>query len=121
MKSGPNTVSHLLINSQKGVDTWIANPAFSMGNLTLKQLQDARDTAASLCDLVETKRLELVALANQRDEASEILRDMTSRARSGFRAFYGPDSTQYEQAGGVRSSERKTRSAAKKAPSKAAS
>jgi hypothetical protein len=35
------------------------------------------------------------------------LGEWVTRARSGFRAVYGPDSTQYEQAGGTRSSERK--------------
>ncbi|HWT01590.1 MAG TPA: hypothetical protein VN256_15190 [Pyrinomonadaceae bacterium] len=41
--------------------------------------------------------------------------NIIARARSGFRATYGPDSTQYEQAGGTRSSERK-RPSSKKNP-----
>jgi hypothetical protein len=35
------------------------------------------------------------------------LSDLISRARSGFRAAFGPDSTQYQQAGGTRRSKRK--------------
>ena len=35
-----------------------------------------------------------------------ILSDLVQRARAGFKAVYGPDSTQYEQAGGTRRSER---------------
>jgi len=33
---------------------------------------------------------------------------LVTRARSGIRSVFGPDSTQYEQAGGTRTSERKT-------------
>ncbi|MBD0369930.1 MAG: hypothetical protein ICV60_03685 [Pyrinomonadaceae bacterium] len=32
---------------------------------------------------------------------------INTRALSGYRAIYGPNSSQYEQAGGTRSSERK--------------
>ena len=32
---------------------------------------------------------------------------LTTRARSGIRGFFGPDSDEYEQAGGTRTSERK--------------
>jgi integrase len=41
---------------------------------------------------------------------------VTTRARNGFRAIFGPDSSQYEQAGGTRASERK-RPAPRKKPS----
>ena len=118
MKSGPNTISRLLIETQKIVDTWTANPGFALGDLTLAQLLEAQNRGSSLSEKVETLRVEMVGLANQRDAAAETLRDMATRARSGFRAFYGPDSTQYEQSGGIRSSERKTRATAKKATAK---
>ena len=47
---------------------------------------------------------------NQRDDQAYNLNQLVTRARSGFRAVYGPDSSQYEQAGGTRSSERKSSS-----------
>lgn len=116
MKSGPTTISRLNIEAQKSVDTWTVNPGFTLGDLTLPQLLEAQHKALSLSEQVEAKRIEMIALANQRDEAAKLLRTMITRVRSGFRAVYGPDSTQYEQSGAVRTSERKTRSTAKKEP-----
>ena len=56
---------------------------------------------------IEAKRSELTRLVNERDSEAEALNELNTRARSGFRAVYGPDSSQYEQAGGTRKSERK--------------
>ena len=50
---------------------------------------------------------ELTGLINDRDSQGVGLNELVTRVRSGFRAVYGPDSTQYEQAGGTRLSERK--------------
>ncbi len=119
MKSGPNTISRLLIDSQKLVDTMTSNPGFSLGDLGLSQLIEAQNRATKLSEQVEAKRVEMVGLANERDTAASTLRDMATRLRSGIRAFYGPDSSQYEQAGGVRNSERKARSTPKKLASAA--
>ena len=47
-----------------------------------------------------------VALKNKRDALASELSELVTRTKSGFRAIYGPDSTQYEQAGGTRKSER---------------
>jgi hypothetical protein len=113
MKAGPNTINRLLVQTQKIVDTWTANQSFLVGGLTLQQLVDAQTRAARLSEAVEAKRVEMVGLANERDRAAQELMDIASRVRSGIRAFYGPDSTQYEQAGGVRRSERKSRSSGK--------
>jgi len=57
----------------------------------------------------------LTALTNDLNVQVNELAGITTRARSGFRAVYGPDSTQYEQAGGTRASERK-RPSKKKTP-----
>jgi hypothetical protein len=65
---------------------------------------------AALRDLrapIETARTQLTHMANQSDDALTDINNVTTRARSGFRAMFGPDSSQYEQAGGTRASERK--------------
>jgi hypothetical protein len=41
------------------------------------------------------------------DEAAAKRRELTTRALSGIRGYFGPDSDEYEQAGGTRTSERK--------------
>jgi hypothetical protein len=100
-------VNDVLLDGQKVIDTWIANPGFTLGEVTLKSFGDLSRNTATISETIETKRIELQGLMNERDDAVKALRELITRARSGFKATYGPDSSQYEQAGGTRSSERK--------------
>jgi hypothetical protein len=58
----------------------------------------------------------LTALVNELGDMTTETANIVTRARSGFRAIYGPDSTQYEQAGGTRSSDRRRSTPKKSAP-----
>ena len=111
------SINTALTDAQRILDTWTANADFSMGDINLKQFTAARDEFAALSESIDTKRHELQGLLDDRDDQGKALRDLITRARSGFRAFYGPDSAQYDQAGGVRTSERKPRALGKKAKS----
>ena len=103
-----NTANIVLTHAQKIVNVWAENETFSMGEVTVVTLKD-KMTAVTEADLaVEAERQKLMALINARDNEITALHQMVTRARSGIRSFYGPDSTQYEQAGGTRTSERKT-------------
>jgi hypothetical protein len=84
------------------------NPTFSMGEVTALTLKTDMSTLIAADEAVEEQRQKLTALLNARDAQSATLNELVTRARSGIRAVYGPDSTQYEQAGGTRKSERKT-------------
>jgi hypothetical protein len=44
---------------------------------------------------------------NERDDLASRLNEACTRARSGKKGFFGPISTQYEQAGDTRNAERK--------------
>ena len=46
-------------------------------------------------------------LFNEREAQANAVSELIVRARSGFKSVYGLDSTQYEQAGGTRKSDRK--------------
>jgi hypothetical protein len=97
----------VLPESEQIARVWAENPTFSLGEITLANLQTKiRDTQEKR-NQVETLRTQLTALTNDLNVQINELAGITTRARSGFRAVYGPDSTQYEQAGGTRSSERK--------------
>ncbi len=89
------------------INTWTANADFKLGDITLAKFKSAFDGLDTANTAVETRRTELTGLMNDRDDQAAELNEWVTRARSGFRAVYGPDSTQYEQAGGTRSSERK--------------
>ena len=99
-----------LIEAQKIIDTWKANPSFNLGTrVTLEGLTQARDLLFSLDESIERQRTELQGQINQRNDLTKDVRSQITRARSGFRAVFGPDSSQYDQAGATRLSERKSR------------
>ena len=58
-------------------------------------------------DKIAQKELELTPLRNDRDALAEALNDICVRARAGIKGYFGTDSSEYEQVGGTRSSERK--------------
>ena len=99
--------AELLGEAQRMMDTWAANPTFSLGAMTLTDFQAALTKFRQADTVVESKRTELKGLMDDRDDKATVLNDLVTRARSGFRAVYGADSAQYEQAGGTRKSERK--------------
>lgn len=106
----------VLPESEQIARVWTENPTFSLGEITLAGLQTKIKDTQEKRNQVETLRTQLTALTNDLKVQINELASITTRARSGFRAVYGPDSTQYEQAGGTRASERKRPSKKKTVP-----
>jgi hypothetical protein len=97
----------VLADSEQIVRVWTENPSFSLGEIKLTDLQSKITEVRVQHDQIETMRTQLTALSNELGSKTNELAGINTRARSGFRAVYGPDSSQYEQAGGTRQSERK--------------
>ncbi|MBP9900748.1 MAG: hypothetical protein V9H26_28695 [Verrucomicrobiota bacterium] len=57
---------------------------------------------------IEDARHELDGLLDNRDDAAAALNGYNTRALSAIRGIFGPESSEYDQAGGTRNSERKT-------------
>ena len=106
----------IIADGEKIARVWTENPTFTLGEITLIGLQSKINGARQKRDQVESLRTQLTALTNELNEQTSEMASIVTRARSGFRATYGPDSSQYEQAGGTRSSERKRPSSKKSAP-----
>jgi uncharacterized coiled-coil protein SlyX len=104
----------VLTDSEQIARVWTDNPTFALGEITLAKLQTKITDARQKHDQIETLRTQLAALTNELTAQTKELATINTRARSGFRAFFGPDSTQYEQAGGTRASERKRPASKKK-------
>ncbi len=98
--------SLVLEDSQRITQVWEANTDFKLGAITLAKFKEVKDGLDSTLGEIETGEMELTALKNKRDSLASELSELVTRTKSGFRATYGPDSTQYEQAGGTRKSER---------------
>lgn len=86
---------------------WTDNSDYKMGEVTLAKFITACDALRDAHNEVEAKKLELTALINEREAQATAVGDLIVRARSGFKSVYGLDSTQYQQAGGTRKSDRK--------------
>lgn len=97
----------VLADGEQIVRAWEANPTFALGDVTLASfkamVEELRDSRVQ----TEELRTELTRKVNEQGSKAEAVANTVSRARSGFRAVYGPDSSEYEQAGGIRASERK--------------
>jgi len=86
---------------------WEANPDFKMKEVALADYQTSCANLNNLIQNVLTKDQEATVLRNDRDDLAAKVKELCTRARSGMKGFFGPNSSQYEQAGGTRAIERK--------------
>lgn len=99
-------VDATLAEGERIMRVWTENPTFSLGEITLQNLQEKLSKMREKRDRLENLRMQLTTLTNELGGMAAEVASIVTRARSGFRAVYGPDSTQYEQAGGTRNSDR---------------
>jgi hypothetical protein len=99
------------------IAAWEANPTFGMGDeATLAKVKATRAELAQ-CDVdITALTTQLTGLRNDEGTYAAKGADLVTRIRSALRGVYGPESTQYEQAGGTRRSERKRPSRSGKPP-----
>jgi len=95
---------------------WNDNPELALGDLTQKQFADMGKAFAVARTAVDDLRNQLTRAVNDLNAQGQEILAIAVRARSVARGQFGPNSTQYEQLGGTRSSDRKPRS--KKKPPK---
>lgn len=108
------SVDAVLADTERIERVWTANPTFSLGEITLQSLKDKIATLRQKRDQLENVRMQAVALTNEVNASAGELDAIRTRALSGLRAVYGPNSTQYEQGGGTPTSERRRPSPKKK-------
>lgn len=101
------SVDSVLTDIERIARVWTDNPTFALGEVTLPGLQAKIAEAQQKRDQLENLRMQMTALTNDLNNKTADLAAIRTRALSGFRAIFGPDSTQYEQAGGTPASERK--------------
>jgi hypothetical protein len=107
-------IEGVLADGEQIARVWTDNPEFAMSDVTRANLQTMVTDLRQLRTETEDLRTQLTEKVNSANDKANDLNQVVTRARSGFRAFYGPNSSQYEQAGGTRTSERKPRSSKKK-------
>ena len=102
-------IDKVLSDGERIERVWADNPTFTLGTMTLAQLQTLLTELRSVRDQIEVLRTQLTELLHDSSAKTKAITEAVTRFRSGMRAAYGPDSTQYEQVGGTRTSERKSR------------
>ena len=80
----------------------------SYGNITPELFDENIEEVSRIMVEINALEAQLTDLRNQRDTRMISLWDKVKRIRSGIKANYGDDSSQYEMVGGTRSSERKS-------------
>src|SRR2546423_1638920 len=101
------SVDKALADAEKILRVWEAHPDFTLGELTLAKFKAQVNSLRGKREAVETIKTQLVAVGNELSDQAVGVSDVNTRALSGIRAVFGPNSTQYEQAGGTRTDERK--------------
>jgi hypothetical protein len=97
---------------------WADNKDFKLKEVAFEDFKTKTEGLGTVLDQIEQKELEMTPLRNQRDATAEELKDLCVRVRAGFKGYFGADSSEYEQVGGTRTSERK-KPARKTAPAPA--
>jgi hypothetical protein len=100
-------IDTVLAEAEQIARVWGENTDFALSGVTLKQFQTMVADLRTQSDKTEDLRTQLTASSNDTNTKALAVGDIVTRARGGFRAFFGPDSNQYEQAGGTRKSDRK--------------
>jgi hypothetical protein len=94
-------------DASKVLAVWKERAEFKLSDVTFDEMQALFTEVTGLEEQIEDLQRKLTTAVNNRNDKAKVLAGYSSRVRMGIRGFYGPDSNEYELAGGTRSSERK--------------
>ena len=110
--------ANVLEEAKSILDAWDQfDDQLKFGNLNTGALTMAIQKSRTVEESMTNLENQLTNMRNQRDAAHQELWGLVKRVRSGVKAAFGDDSSQYEMVGGTRMSERK--SATRKTPTPA--
>ena len=76
---------------------WKANCEFRTKDCTVEDFEAVHDKFAQVLKDIEARHRELERLRTTRQKLAEKLNELSTRARSGMRGYFGPKSSQYQQ------------------------
>ena len=101
------TPEKVLAESDAAIRVWKANAELKLKDVTFQTYDTTRSGLQAAQTQVAELENQLKTAANDRDKLMNDLNSMTIRLRTAARGYFGPDSTEYEELGGTRSSDRK--------------
>jgi hypothetical protein len=116
MGSKGSSFDDIKAEAEQLLRVWNDNADLALGDLTEAQFQAMVTAFNTTRASVDGMRTQLTKGVNDLNRQAAEIQEITVRARSVARGQYGLDSTQYDQLGGTRASERKPRK--KKTPPK---
>jgi len=108
------SIDEVLADAEKLLRVWADNPEFALSGVTLVSLQAMVDDLRAKRTQVETTRTQLTKEVNDANDSADAVNAIVTRGRASGRGYFGPNSSQYEQLGGTRTSEKKPRKSGKK-------
>jgi hypothetical protein len=100
-------IDDILADAEQIERVWADNSTFVLNDVTLQQFQTMITGLRTQHGKTENLRTQLTAEAIETNNRALAVNGTVTRVRSGIRGFYGPNSAQYGQVGGTRTSERK--------------
>ena len=104
----------IVFDAERLVRVWTDHPELSLGDVTRASFEAQLAGFKTKRANVENLRTQLTRGINEVNDEGTVIKSINTRALSGARAQFGPDSSVYEELGGTRTSERKPRT--KKTP-----
>lgn len=101
------TVDDLIADLEKILRVFRSKSNFAVGDITEATLGTTITSLRSKSSDLENAKTLVSRLVNELNADMTDAGQIQTRGLSGIRAAFGPDSSEYEEAGGVRTSERK--------------
>ena len=86
---GNLTVDEVIADGERIVRVWRDNPTFTLGEISLPQPEAKMASLRALRGQIENTRTQLTQLVNDSNANLADINNVATRARSGFRAFFG--------------------------------
>jgi len=93
------------------IRVWSANPAFSLGEITLAVFQATVADFTNARSATQDLRAQLAKSIQKTTDLTVTVSDLVVRGRSAMRGVFGAGSTQYAEVGGIRRTKRRSREA----------
>lgn len=102
------SVDSVLADARQILRVLEANPTFSLGDITREQFVSMITGLEQARDALQDLRTQLTGTVNAVNRRMDELNDRNVRVRSIVKGAFGGDSSEYEQVGGTRKSDRKS-------------
>jgi hypothetical protein len=100
-------VEEVVADAETGLAIWKSNTDMKTKDLTLAGYEKAKEAFEAAQSRFKELEREFQGVTTERNVLGEELNGMNVRVRATIKGYFGPDSPEYEKAGGTRTSDRR--------------